>query len=493
MNYDDIKKDLLATPYPHLVEQILSEPIDKIFAFTEFDSINEPINQTNEDFSNEIEEIKKVYDNEVFNQRVKELRSQIIDNLIKPFGLAKILFKDRDGGNITTIHNARKDIYADKKDKYDRNQYKTSQKTKDEVKNTNRTSGGYIDNYTGKEVSEVDVDHHIPLKRSHQEGSFMLNEKQKNEYANDKRNLTTTTPEINRSKGADDMEEWGEKKNSKDTEKTNNEYYEIDEKKVNKIKKEAKNAKDEHINAKVKTKYYGKEILKKGGIEGIKFGFQQAVGLFLKEMIERCLDETFDAFKSNNRKFNKIFLNDLRKRLGVIGNDMMENWKKIFNKFIDDFKEGTISGLLSTIVTTVINMFVTTTAKLVRMIREGFLSLLRACKIIYMKPNGMTKLEAMNEASKIIITALGITAGIALEESLEKAIALLPFANLISVTLASIFSGVAISLSIYLFDSMDVFGVNNAAKIKYVSDVLDKSIKDNEKRIDEIFNELDIV
>ena len=110
-----------------------------------------------------------------------------------------------------------------------------------------------------------------------------------------------------------------------------------------------------------------------------------------------------------------------------------------------------------------------------------------------MKPNGMTKLEAMNEASKIIITALGITAGIALEESLEKAIALLPFANLISVTLASIFSGVAISLSIYLFDSMDVFGVNNAAKIKYVSDVLDKSIKDNEKRIDEIFNELDIV
>lgn len=51
-----------------------------------------------------------------FEQMIQECKQSIIQSIVVPFGLGKILAAyDKVGGNVDTIHNARKGIYATKK------------------------------------------------------------------------------------------------------------------------------------------------------------------------------------------------------------------------------------------------------------------------------------------------------------------------------------------------------------------------------------------
>lgn len=51
-----------------------------------------------------------------FEQMIQECKQSVIQSIVVPFGLGKILAAyDKVGGNVDTIHNARKGIYATKK------------------------------------------------------------------------------------------------------------------------------------------------------------------------------------------------------------------------------------------------------------------------------------------------------------------------------------------------------------------------------------------
>ena len=61
----------------------------------------------------------------------KELEKTVVSSLVTSFGLDFLLFKDKKGGDIDTVHNARQGIYATEQErqrfenqqKYDSHQY----------------------------------------------------------------------------------------------------------------------------------------------------------------------------------------------------------------------------------------------------------------------------------------------------------------------------------------------------------------------------------
>lgn len=47
----------------------------------------------------------------------KELNDKVVESLVKTFGIDWLLFEDKEGGNVDTIHNVRQEIWATDKEK----------------------------------------------------------------------------------------------------------------------------------------------------------------------------------------------------------------------------------------------------------------------------------------------------------------------------------------------------------------------------------------
>jgi len=148
--------------------------------------------------------------------------------------------------------------------------------------------------------------------------------------------------------------------------------------------------------------------------------------------------------------------------------------------------------------TTAINAFATTAKNLVRIIREGAYSILKALKLILFRPEGMTFSEVMDAALKLIVTGALTIGGITFDEYLRQT--LLPFISGIpgigafgSVLVAIIsggLTGVVTTLVIYAIDRMDPFGVRVEERHAYVLDTITKSRDESRRAIDDSLSKL---
>jgi hypothetical protein len=120
------------------------------------------------------------------------------------------------------------------------------------------------------------------------------------------------------------------------------------------------------------------------------------------------------------------------------------------------FKEGSISGFLSNLVAFLINNLIKTSKKFVRIIREGFLSLIKAIKTIVHPDEGMTKYEAIKAGIKLISTAVITSLGILLEQSVNAFLTTFPFlapiSGILSSAIVGIATGIVAVVVIYLLD-----------------------------------------
>jgi hypothetical protein len=156
---------------------------------------------------------------------------------------------------------------------------------------------------------------------------------------------------------------------------------------------------------------------------------------------------------------------------------------------LDAFKQGSISGFFSNLVTTLINVFVTTSRRLVRMFREGIFSLLRALKILLNPPEGLTFREAAHEASKILFAGVVVVGAIPVEEWLEKQLALIPLlagiAPAASTAIVGGLTALITAFGVYLIEQADLFGVVQERRLDGVHSLLDASIERREQRLEE--------
>ncbi|TNC97256.1 MAG: L-lactate permease [Stygiobacter sp.] len=186
-------------------------------------------------------------------------------------------------------------------------------------------------------------------------------------------------------------------------------------------------------------------------------GTQQALGVLMEEFVLAAFDEVKDAWKNGFiARVDDGFLAALKERLMRVAARVLAKWREALTAF----KDGSISGFLSNLVTVIINMFFTTSARLVRVIREGFMSLYRAFKMLICPPEGMSFAEAADAATKLLAAGCVTGVGVMLEEWIEKSLLFLgPLAPYASMIVSALVTGLGTVFVTYMLERLDLFGV----------------------------------
>lgn len=425
-------------------------------------------------------------------QRLQKLfadcQQQVIAQIIGPFGLSVAMFEDRNGGNVTTLHNFSRedDDYIAEKDKtshvqsrkdYDREEY--SDPTFAKKSQQHRAKGK--DGYTGKDVApeDMDLDHVTSLKAISKKKKVHLaletgeSLDRVKEMANSNENLEATHKSINRSKRDGSLDELAERKG---------EEFELDMELVAKAKERS----EKHIASTVDSalmKKQGMELLQTGGKQAVQMGVRQALGLLLTELVNGLFNE-FKVLIQQGVEAGKTLFEEIRQRLARV----IQSVAKKIPDAVGQMFQGGVSGFMSNLLTFLINNFLSTAKRFVTMIREGLIGLFRAFKMIFFPPKHMTSDQALQEGLKILTAVVVTSVGLLLNETVATFMAtvpfLKPFADLITPVLVGIMSGLLSAFLAYQIDCLfDRY--RHSLSEKFVDELLADA-----KRRDEFANEL---
>lgn len=451
-----------------------------------------------------LETLRVEFNHARYEKLINEMRRDVLTAIAGPLGLGKILaVYDKNGGNVTTIHNAKQGIYAKDADGYNRDDYDRSKNSEGKQfagAGKNSAGANYTrsqmddqgmvqDEYTGRsqKAQTTSPDHVKSLKEYHTEGGFMQNKMKKADFATDEGNLAMTDRSINQSMQDTDKDVWMKKTSTKDKTATNAEYYDVDERAVREAVERGEKTAKKHLPTKTeKAKYYFNNSVSTGIDEGAKMGSQQALGLLVVEFFSQAFHEISLAF--NEGLEGDGLIDDLKIRFKRIAKAVSAKWKDV----IKAFSGGFISGFISNLITVAINMVKTTSARVVRLIREGIYSLLKAVKIILFRPEGVTRSEALHSAVKIIFAGGILVGGIALEESIATFMG--PFGSLaagLTAAIVGFMTVLATALVTYLLDKRDVFNAVQIEQNKFVIGRLGDDIESSLSRSETIAQEMD--
>lgn len=404
-----------------------------------------------------------------FERLISDIKYTIIDAVIGPFGLTGKLAADKYGGNVTTQHNAEQDIFAKECEKYNRKDYETTFKkfVRDAICNENKlkNNGVCVDEYTGLLTELAEVDHCVAVKAYHSEGGWMQTIDQRDSFGSDPKNLVVTDRAPNRSMREHDIKEW---ENYDSTQKgiTNKEKYSIDDRRVNPRVKKAKAASKEHLptNAE-RAAYYGETIVADAGKQAMIAAIKGA----LLYIFYRFFDESINFISEAISKYKKDELS-LKVLINMISDSLSSIWEKIVEEsamMFDCVKSSAFSAALSSIITTIINCFLTTSKKIVTMLREIFVTVGKTVTVLTSQKINVEKDNRVSMALDVLQKGCIACIGIALSEAIATALRATIFAPLsddLSNMISYFLIGTFCALMIYIYNSMIYRNkANNAA------------------------------
>lgn len=460
-----------------LAKQLLSEEVDHRFVDEAFQT-DRPVYDL-EVSGREVMESLKLLD-EQFSQDKYDIlfessKEVLIDQLLSPLKLSRSDLSD-----------------SDRDFSYDRDNYTKSPKSaggegdsfntkREKLKQESMTHDGKIqDTYTGEfhHASEMDLDHVKSLNDFHDSGGFMLSDAEKRQFAADSDNHEFTHLSINRSKGEKDLKEFSEVNEQ------------VDKRRTNAAHDRAEKAAEKYVpSGKVeKTVFVTQKAAQDGLKVGANQGLQQALGNLLAELISATFAEVKDVLANGlkNGEYNITWIEALKARMNNVKKKLLAKWKGVANAFAT----GALSGFVSSIVTALLNMFVRTGKNVVRLIREGFLSLSKAIKTLIFPPAGLSMEEAAHEATKVLATGLVVTGGIVAGESIATMLNGIPFADTISMVLAGMISGLGSLFVVFMLDKLDLFGVNEKERHEFIMGKLEPRITLNIERSEAVIERL---
>ena len=369
----------------------------------------------------------------LFTTLVNSYEKIIMESILVSFGL-DIFIKDQHGGDVDTIHNVReidkdpemtyksqknKEIY-EATPKYDNKIHGTEVRndkafitTRNNYKKERELDNSY-DEYTGKKFetnSKADLDHVVPIEKIYSDRGRILAGVDTKDLANSKENLKITNSSLNRSKSNLTNEEFIEKRG-----KSNN----LDKETENRMRKLDEIAK-KNIDAKLYKEYYKlnfsspfmRDTFKTSSSLSIKMGMKQVIGLVITE-IWFAVKEDFENFSTSNSLKENFF--QLKDTIEKAFNRAKEKYKELIGKF----SEGAIAGFLSSLTTTICNIFFTTAKNIVKIIRYAYVSIIQALKILFFNPDNLLLGDRIRETLKIISTGASIVVGIISSEAISK-------------------------------------------------------------------------
>ncbi|GKZ02437.1 hypothetical protein ANS017_03020 [Paraclostridium bifermentans] len=407
------------------------------------------------DFYPELEE-------NVMDSIFKQYERVIIESLITSFGLDFIV-KDRYGGDVDTIHNVRK-IGKDKemtyknkqnetdyeyRGKYDSHAYHSHKGYKEKNKQISmqKKDGTLKDAYTGESIGyngKSDLDHVIAAKEIHDDAGRVLAGLSGVDLANSNENLEATNPHTNRTKKADSMNDFLDKYGDEYTEFQKDKMREKDA--IARKSYEAKLAKAYYTSPK-----FAKDVAFSAGNVGVRMGLRQVLGFVFTE-VWFTVKEEFD-------KLDGSF--DFAELLNSIGNGIkrgFENAKEKYKELLAKFTDGVVVGALSSISTTMCNIFFTTAKNVVKTIRQTYASLVQAGKVLFINPDSLEFGERMRAIVKILATGASIVFGTTVSEAIGKTpIGTMPGVGDIIQTFCGTFvTGVMSCSLLYFFDRSEL-------------------------------------
>ncbi|MCD9550641.1 hypothetical protein GLP21_18660 [Photobacterium carnosum] len=411
----------------------------------------------------------------------------IIDQLVRPLGLNRqsIALRDVNGGPVTTLNNFKQGVTATEQDRKIYDDYNKSQNNFDDkpyrdhkfknIRKQKLQNSEYLtDGYTGKEIPKDGRSHLEHITSAHQieidpKAHLGMNQSQRVEMASDDRNLTMIGASMNQSKGDKDFKVWLNTSNAKDKTKLNGEYYGVDKS----IAYEKYKKSTQFINQQTALNYTNKlfnETVVTSVSVAKDVGLQQAIGYLFSELISAIFSEVKDAFVNGFKKTaDNNFWDVLKKRLSRICQSVLGNWQVVINALQTGLM-GTISAFVSNLCTVLVNLFVKTSKNIVRIIREGFLSLMAALKYLFFPPEGMSVKQGAHEASKILATGTVMIIGGFAEEAFSTYLSTLaiPFSGIISGVAVGLATGLSSLFVVFMLDKLDLFGVNTEQRALFI-------------------------
>lgn len=425
--------------------------------------------------------------NSVYDDLFKQYNRVVIESLLTSFGLDMLLVKDQYGGDVDTIHNVEKiGEYTHswnngkiqiKNEKYDPLMKYKSLRNEENYKNreeynsksyhkhenyiaTNKENsklkkeGMLYDGYTGEKIEvngKTNLDHIISAKEINDDRVRILAGLKGEDLANSPENLIITNESLNKSKSAYSMNEFLNKEKNREEKR----YSEESIKRMENLDKRARKAYKTKLNiAYYTSSNFRNDLLKSSANVGVRMGLRQAVGFLLTEVVFTVMDE-FKKLKTE--KLDEIF--------AAISNGIkkgFENAKLKYKELLSKFKDGAIAGIIGSLTTTLTNIFFTTSKNIIRVIRQSWVSLVEALKIVLFNPDNLPFGERMRAVAKILATTASVIVSIVVREVLTKiGIATIPVVGDELVTFIEILSmGLASCTLLYFLDRSEI--VNKA-------------------------------
>lgn len=462
-----------------------------------------------------------------FDQLLNECKRSVIQSIAGPFGLGQVTARfDVKGGPVDTVHNNRDGVFSttEAKERFDnRTPYDDSRKGQfHQHRNYHDTNAAASSAYKGEgpgvqdgyrdarmhksKGDKINLDHATPASVLNDDAGAILAGLDPVELANRSSNLNVTSESINKSKKhktAGEYAQWLRATSAKrkadikvleqisaPTAKQQNELRklkELDAVDIGKLE-EAHQRSQEDIDGCVNEAYYNSAEFKKAVketsfAEAKRMAKQQAIGALLAEFFIGVVDEIQDWHKAGRRELK------LAARLKRVGLRVLARWKHVLTVGF----QGALAGFLSNLGTILINIFVTTEKRLVRMVREGFMSLLRAVTTLVFRPDGMTFAQAAHEATKIACAGGIVIGGVVVEELVTQhlnAIGLGFVAGFATAIIVGSITGIVTALAAYGLDKLDLFGVEADARSARIQTLLDKGLEESIAECDSLLLEL---
>lgn len=370
----------------------------------------------------------------------KVLKKQLTTETIQRFGIEHVLnmiegtgglSEYKDGGNVSTIHNAKQGIFVDQEHErrfnaaYDRKNYegRGDRKLSAQRKKLFSENEEIRDAYTKKKLHKdgrTHIDHITSAKEIHNMDAARLymTDDERNDMATADSNMAAIDGRMNQSKGELSMEEWLKKE--KDGQ-TNAERFEVDEAEAMRLRRKSQFG----IKKKVILSA-GKEVSEASFSAGKVQAKKQVIGLLMHYGTTIFIEE-MQGYAVNWKNYSGLNerlsgLKEMGDRVKVRLIEKVKNIKDIIKEIFNSAKEGFVSGIIGTIVTTLINMVATTLKNVGKILQDSVTTLISAFKLWTKNPNNLSKSELTKETIKMISLGISASIGIIAEEGIKKAL-----------------------------------------------------------------------
>jgi hypothetical protein len=384
----------------------------------------------------------------------EELEKTVVTSLVTSFGLDFLLFKDKLGGEVNTVHNVRQGIWATEDEKrryeqrgeYDSTPYHQHENyiatgQRDKLRHQDGTLRDPYRNTTFGAGESRNLDHVISAKEIHDDAGRALAGLDGVTLANQDSNLQSTHETVNKSKKQASIDVYlgrlpnlikeHESTLTRDRERLASlprntpeqqhkareledkvrksqdkikELKAIDPDEMRKRDAAARGPYDQQINqAYYTSSTFLKQTTMAAGVDAAKMGTRQMLGLVMAEVWFELRAQLPAMLAKIRHNFSlEAFIDSINQTLKGI-------WKRVqarFSDFLIAFKDGVFAGVLGSLTTTLFNILATTQAMAVKIIREIWGQLVKAVKLLMFNPEQL----AFVDLCKAVVSLLSVGA-----------------------------------------------------------------------------------